>query len=170
VSWFGWSASARDFVAALATGQLAGLAMLFVMTAVAVLDGHGVLYPLRAIGSMGWPTLQAGAGPVLLGLLVHQLGFTLLWSLVFAGLVRWADRKNPFAVTAFGFSDHYGAALLGLLVGLGSNLVDVIALLPAFAKDEPWTNLFLGVRSWVYHLVFGLVLGGWPIVRRWIFG
>lgn len=168
----GFGARARDWVAAVVTGQLAGAAMLVTMMAFAVAEGGGVLDPLRAIGSIGHGDggLRDGADAVLAGLLLHQLGFTLFWSLVFGALTRNTDRRDLFAVTAFGFDDAYGAAVMGLLVGMASNLVDVVVVMPAIAQDAEWTSFFLGIRSWVYHLVFGLGLATFPFVRARLFG
>jgi hypothetical protein len=168
----GFGARARDWVAAVVTGQLAGAAMLVTMMLFAVAEGGRALDPLRAIGSIvhGDARLREGAEAVVGGLLLHQLGFTLFWSLVFGALTRDTDRRDAFAVTTLGFDDAYGTAVLGLLVGMASNLVDVVVVMPALAQGAEWTGFFLGIRSWVYHLAFGLGLATFPFVRARLFG
>lgn len=171
VADMGVGVRARDTVAAIVTGQLAGLAMLVMMTIFALLEGFESLDPLRAIGSIvfGVSGLRPGAETVWVGLIVHQLVFSLFWSLVFATLVQQASRRNLFSVTALGFGDPWGAAILGLLVGMSSNLLDVVIVMPAIAQDAVWTHMFLGLKSWFCHLVFGLVLATFPWVRQWLF-
>jgi len=163
---------ARDMVAAVVTGQFAGLAMLGTMMLFALGEGRDVLDPLRAIGSIGYGSASlVDGGPTLaLGLVMHQFGFTLFWSFVFGFLLRNATRRNVFSVTALGMEDDWGTAVLGPLVGMVSNLIDVVVVMPAIAQDAAWTELFLGLRSWCYHLVFGIGLAFFPLIRRWLFG
>ncbi|MFZ5481064.1 MAG: hypothetical protein ACOZNI_30155 [Myxococcota bacterium] len=151
----------RDLVAAVVTGQFAGLVML-----AAMMVGHGLflsgdpLLPLRAIGSIayGEAALRGDAAALTVGFLVHMLGPTLFWSLVFGVLVRATNLR-----------DGVGVAALGPLVGMASQLVDVDLLLPPLARDVSWTSEFLGIKSWFWHLVFGLALTTFPRVYAWLF-
>lgn len=162
----------RDLMAAVVSGQIAGLAMLATMMIVAAARGHPILEPLRGIAAiaMGTSGFPAGPGPVLLGLVLHLFGFSLLWSLAFGFLVRFADRRHPLNVTAIGLDERYGSALYGLLVGMASNLIDVIIVMPVIAQDAAWTDTFIGFKSWIYHFVFGLGLATFPWVRQRMFG
>ena len=162
----------RDLAAALVTGQVAGMAMLVAMMAFALLQGREWVDPLRAIGSMLFlePILQPGAGVVVLGFIVHQFGFTLFWSLVYAALVGSADRRHPWHVTALGLGGRFGMAAIGPLVGMAAQLVDVLVLMPNVAQGADWTHVFTGVGSWAYHLLFGFGLALFPWVRRGFFG
>ncbi|MFN7145731.1 MAG: hypothetical protein ACK4YP_18295 [Myxococcota bacterium] len=171
VADMGAGVRARDAVAAIVTGQLAGLAMLATMMIFAALEGMALLDPLRAIGSIvfGVSGLRPGAETVWVGLIVHQFVFSLFWSLVFAALVQQASRRNLFSVTALGFGDPWGAAILGLLVGMTSNLLDVVIVMPAIAQDAAWIDMFLGLKSWFCHFVFGVVLATFPWVRQSLF-
>lgn len=161
----------RDVLAAVATGQFAGLGMLAAMMAGSVLQGLPVLQPIRSIGSILYPTgdLQGGSSPLFLGLVVHQLGFSLSWSLAYAALVRFADRRHIWNLIAIGLGGVWGAAALGPLVGMASQVVDVLLAMQWVAPGEAWTHTFLGLWSWVYHLVFGLGLAAFPFVRRRLF-
>lgn len=166
-----YAARARDMIAAIVTGQFAGLAMLATMMIVATLRQEDVLTPLRAIGSIAYGTseMRAGWSTVVAGFFLHQLGFTFFWSVVYGALAQRANRRDPVDVTALGLDDRFGVVALGPLVGMGSQLIDVVVVMPAIAQGAEWTHVFLGMWGVLYHLVFGLGLATYPWVRRWLY-
>src|SRR6187399_1514364 len=114
----------RHVLAGALSGQIAGLIMAVVVMAVFTLFlGKGPLYPVQVIGSFvfGDAALQGFHVPAFLtGLVLHQLGPALFWSLVF-GLIVYKCQVNG------------GPALwaLGAATGLLSQAVDVNLILPA---------------------------------------
>src|SRR5690349_10168945 len=80
----------KSILAGIITGQVSGLIMaLVVMVVFTLFLGHGPLYPVQVIGStvFGESALQGfHFGALITGLLLHQLGPSLLWGLVFGFL------------------------------------------------------------------------------------
>lgn len=151
----------RDIVAAVVTGQIAGLTMLgSMMIAHAIFFGGDAWMPLRVIGSivLGETSLRGDATTLLAGFLMHQFVVTLAWSVVFGVLVR---------VT--GLRHGAGIAALGPMVGMASQLVDVGALVPSSVLQASWTAELLGMTSWFWHVVFGVTLCAFPWVRTRLF-
>lgn len=150
----------RDLVAALVSGQFAGLVMLgaMMLSHLLFLSGDAFM-PLSIIGSVvtDQQTLRTDVWTTLAGFFAHQLGPTLFWSVVFGVLVH---------VTKLG--EGIGVAALGPMVGLASMLVDVQALLMRAADTPDWVGGILGVRSWIWHLIFGISLCVFPKVRAWL--
>jgi hypothetical protein len=151
----------RDVVAGAVSGEIAGLVMLAsMMIADALFLTGDVLRPLKIIGSLvqGQTAMQSDAGTVVTGLLVHMLGPSLIWGLVFGGLVHLT-----------GLRAGLGIAALGPLVGMASQVVDVQALLQPVAGNLGWAFELLGTRSWFWHVIFGIALCVFPRVRQALF-
>jgi hypothetical protein len=150
----------RPIFASVITGQLAGLIMAVVVMAVFVLFlGHGPLYPVQVIGSMafGEPALQGiNFAAILAGLLLHQLGPSLLWGLVFGVLA-----------SKLSIRDTKDALKLGIVVGLVS-MVGPYALIPALMKTlhgvDIWNREVPMAWDWAAHLVFGLCFALYPAI------
>jgi hypothetical protein len=149
-------AASEELVPAIITGQIAGLIMAVVVMLVFVLFlGHGPLYPVQVIGSLlfGDAALQGTqVGATIAGLLLHQGGPALFWSIVFGLAVHaWRIRGTPRLVA------------LGVAVGVLSQLFDVNLLLPPIMKAlhgrDIWAAEVPAFWSWAAHLVFGLALG-----------
>jgi hypothetical protein len=159
------SSSLRELIVAAVTGQLAGLVMAVVVMAVfTIFLGKGPLFPVQVIGSFafGDAAVQGGVHvPALLaGLVLHQLGPALGWSLVFGLLVRALDARRGAPLLA-----------LGLAVGLASQLVDVNLILgramTALHGHDLWAEHVPAFWSWAAHVVFGLALAALhPAVSR----
>src|SRR6478752_5363959 len=81
----------KTIVAGILTGQAAGLIMaVVVMLVFAVFLGKSPLFPVQVIGStvFGAPALQGfHLGALIAGLLLHQLGPSVLWGFIFGLLV-----------------------------------------------------------------------------------
>jgi hypothetical protein len=141
----------------LSAGQLAGLLMVVAMMLVAkVFAGRDFTFPLQLIGStlLGESHLSRPEfGPVMLGLLVHQLGPTLVWSLAF-GVIAIGYRK-PMATDQ--------AVLLGFFLGGIAEIVDVYLLMQPFQIAVNGHNLWMEqvprLWDWLLHFGFGTALG-----------
>jgi hypothetical protein len=152
----GERAASEELVPAIITGQIAGLIMAVVVMLVFVLFlGHGPLYPVQVIGSLlfGDAALQGThIGAIIAGLVLHQGGPALFWSIVF-GLAVYAWRVQGTA----------RLVALGAAVGVLSQLVDVNLMLPPVMKAlhgrDIWAAEVPAFWSWAAHLVFGLSLG-----------
>src|SRR5947209_3974352 len=93
----------RPFVAGIITGQLAGLIMaVVVMIVFALFLGKSPLYPVQVIGSLlfGEPALQGfHFGALIAGLVLHQLGPSLLWGAIFGlGAKKFSLQTLPAAL------------------------------------------------------------------------
>lgn len=120
-------------------------------------------YPLEAIARC-----VESHGPlartIVLGAFVHQYGPSLFWGLMF-GLMVWAFRPRR----------GRGLLLLGLLVGVLAQVVDVDVALPALSQGglrvdglgelhlhDVWAERVPSLVSWIGHLVFGVALSLYP--------
>ena len=153
----------RTLVAGVVAGQISGLIMAVVVMAVfTIFLGKGPLFPVQVIGSFvfGDAGLVGFHAPAFVaGLLLHQLGPALFWSVVFAG-----------AVHATGLRRGAGMAALGVAAGLASQAVDVNLVLPlamnALHGHNIWAEQVPAFWSWAAHLVFGLGLAVYPWVEN----
>jgi hypothetical protein len=149
-------------VSGIITGQIAGLIMaVVVMLVFTVFLGKGPLYPVQVIGSLlfGEAALQGFHLPALLaGLLLHQLGPSLLWGVVY-GLT--AKRAAPDTTAS--------ALMLGLGVGVLS-MAGPYLLIP-FLFDilqgvDLWNREVPMLWDWAAHIVFGASFALYPLVQR----
>jgi hypothetical protein len=150
-----------DLISAIVAGQLSALVMAVVVMVVFTLFlGHGPLYPVQVIGSLvfGDAALHGfHLGAFLAGLVLHQLGPALFWSIVFGLVVHATDiRRGP------------GLVALGAAIGLASQIVDVNLLMGPIMRGlhgrDIWAAEVPAFWSWAAHLVFGLGLGLFPVV------
>jgi hypothetical protein len=156
------SSPGRDLAAGAITGQIAGLIMAVVMMAVfAIFLGKGPLYPVQVIGSFifGDAAIQGFNLPALLaGLVLHQAGPSLFWGVVFGGVLYALDVHRAGVVV-----------LIGAIVGLASQVVDVNLVIPVAMKalhgHDIWAEQVPAFWSWAAHLVFGLGLAVFPWVH-----
>jgi hypothetical protein len=162
-------AFARELAAGVGAGQVAGLAMaVAIMALFSVFLHKSPFYPIEVIGAaaLGEHVIgQLDARTLLVGVLVHQLGPSLFWGLVF-GLVVWVVKpRRSMALLMF-----------GLLVGALAQIVDVNLVLPLLAgawsgqlpilaplqQANLWAAHVPLAASWVAHLVFGVALSLYP--------
>jgi hypothetical protein len=157
------SSPRRQLAAGAIAGQIAGLVMAVVVMAVFTLFlGKGPLYPVQVIGSFvfGDAAIQGFHLPALLaGLVLHQAGPSLFWGLAFGGIAYALDLRRGAAVV-----------VVGAMVGLASQIVDVNLVMPAVMKalhgHDIWAEQVPAFWSWAAHLVFGLGLS----VHPWVLG
>ena len=158
----GASSPGRYLAAGAIAGQIAGLIMAVVMMVVfTIFLGKGPLYPVQVIGSFvfGDAALQGFNLPALLaGLVLHQAGPSLLWGLVFGGVLYAFDLRRGGTVV-----------LIGAMIGIVSQVVDVNLVVPAAMKalhgHDIWAEQVPAFWSWAAHLVFGLGLAVFPWVH-----
>jgi hypothetical protein len=153
--------TSSPMIASIVTGQIAGLIMaIVVMIVFMVFLGKNLLFPVQVIGStvFGAAALQGiHVGAILAGLVLHQLGPSLLWGVVF-GLVA-----KKMAV------ENTGSALkIGLLVGLVSMLGPYV-LIPAIMNTlhgvDFWNQEVPMFWDWAAHLIFGASFALYPKIR-----
>lgn len=144
------------------TGQAAGLIMAVVVMAVFTLFlGKGPLYPVQVIGStfVGEAALHGfNLKALLAGLLLHQLGPSLLWGVVFG-----------FLASRFYVDTARHALALGLALGAFS-MVGPYLLIPPLMKAmqgiDLWNREVPILWDWAAHLVFGASFTLFPFIQR----
>jgi hypothetical protein len=156
--------ASQPIVAGVVTGQLAGLIMaVVVMLVFAVFLGKSPLYPVQVIGStvFGESALQGfHFGALIAGLLLHQLGPSLLWGFIYGFLAR---KFEPETTTA--------ALTLGLAVGVVS-MVGPYVLIPAMMTTlhgvDFWNREVPMFWDWAAHIVFGASFILYPKVSNYL--
>lgn len=149
----------HHLVTGLVTGQIAGLVMaVVVMLVFTIFLGKGPLFPVQVIGSFlyGDAALHGWHFPSFLaGLLLHQLGPSLFWGVLFGLIVYKLDLGRGPLLYA-----------LGAGIGLLSQIVDANVVLPLAYKalwgHNIWAEQVPAFWSWAAHLVFGLGLWVYP--------
>lgn len=144
-------------------GSMVGaIAMLLVMIVAFVAFAHtSAFYPLQIFGSylFGDAALRSPTLLVLLGGLTFHLGTAAAWGIGFgftAAVLR-VDRSVG------------GSILLGLVVGLTAQLVEVNLITPALMRPwghDVWAANVPPLLSWVSHVVFGLGFAVTPFLFR----
>ncbi len=149
-------------ISGIVTGQVAGLIMAVVMMAVfALFLGKSPLYPVQVIGSTftGEASLHGfHLNALLAGLLIHQLGPSLLWGAVFGFFAsRWYVESAGQAV-ALGVG-------IGVFAMLGPYLL-IPPVMRALQGADIWNREVPMLWDWAAHLVFGLSFALFPAVHR----
>jgi hypothetical protein len=146
---------------AILTGQLAGLIMAVVVIAVfSLFLGKSPFYPVQVIGSilLGESVLHGFDFPaVLTGLVLHQGGPTVLWSLLFGAFAL------QFEIRDLGRSLALGLAI-GLISMTGPYLL-IPALFHLMQGVDLWNREVPMAWDWAAHLVFGASFALYPWVR-----
>lgn len=153
----------KAILAGVATGQIAGLIMAFVMMVVyaAFLNQH-LLYPVQIIGStlLGEEALIGfNWSAIFTGLVLHQLGPALFWGLAFGSVAKFYAIQTVRESLALGF-----------LVGVVAMIVDVYYFVPIIMNYFNGVNIWarevpLG-WDWAAHLVFGFSFGLYPPILK----
>ncbi|MEZ4744406.1 MAG: hypothetical protein R3B45_18460 [Bdellovibrionota bacterium] len=151
-----------QLISGIITGQLAGLIMAVVVMAVfAIFLGKSPLFPVQVIGStiVGESALHGfHFGALLLGLILHQAGPSLLWGTVY-GLIasKLSEVEN----------------LKALQIGIGVGLVSMVGpyfLIPLVMKSlhgvDFWNQEVPMFWDWAAHLVFGASFALYPTVFK----
>jgi len=151
-------------IAGAITGMLGGAMMaMFTMLATATYLHMGFFTPLYVIASplagqqAMMTAVHGGAfyfalGPAVLGLVVHMM-WSALWGIIFGLIVSGLHLRGAAAVV--------GGMIYGVLVLLAmSFIVAPIVGGPNFFQLLGWPTWTIG------HLLFGMVVGLWPVLRR----
>lgn len=152
----------RSVISGVITGQLAGLIMaVIVMLVFGVILSTNIFYPVQVIGSMALgPSALNGFNivAVLTGVILHQLGPSLLWGIVFG-----------FLAAKFEISSAKQSLGLGLFIGVLS-MVGPYFLIPAlmnfFHGTDYWNQNVPMFWDWAAHLVFGASFVLYPMVLK----
>lgn len=144
------------------TGQLAGLIMaVVVMLVFALFLGKSFLYPVQVIGSalLGESALIGfNFTAILIGLVLHQLGPSLLWGTVFSKLIGASTEQDATVSRSI---------KIGLVIGVIS-MVGPYLLIPTLMKTlhgvDIWNREVPLFWDWAAHIVFGISFGLYPKV------
>lgn len=153
--------NSKSFLSGIITGQLAGLIMaVVVMIVFAVFLGKSPLFPVQLIGSafVGESALHGfHPGAVLVGLVLHQLGPSLLWGSLFG-----------FIASKRGIENMNEALVLGLIIGVVSMLGPYL-LIPLVMKTlqgvDFWNQEVPMFWDWAAHIVFGASFVFYPKIQ-----
>ncbi len=152
----------HTILAGIITGQIAGLIMAVVVMAVfALFLGTSPLYPVQVIGSVlfGEPALQGfHFGALLAGLLLHQLGPSLLWGVVYGFIA------NKIAINTTTVALPLGIGL-GVLTMVGPYIL-IPFVMNIMQGVDFWAQEVPIFWDWAAHIVFGLSFMLYPLVAK----
>lgn len=147
-------------IAGILTGQAAGLIMAVVVMLVFTILGKGPLFPVQVIGSMVFGEAALNGfhfGALIAGLVLHQLGPSLLWGFIFA---LTASKKE---ITTTGSS-----LVLGLMIGVIS-MIGPYVLIPVMMRAiqgvDFWNQEVPMFWDWAAHIVFGASFALYPKIK-----
>lgn len=155
------------FSASLVSGFVASLAGGVVMAAVMVVafmvgQHTSFLYPLRPIGTylFGDRMLVAPTAGMYVAATAFHFGVCAIWGIVFA-----------FAATLLRADKSFGGSLiLGVVIGLASQIIDINMVTPALQTtrwgQDLWTATVPPLYSWLGHVAFGLTFVIAPLLFR----
>lgn len=150
-------------IAGAITGMIGGAMMaMFTMIATATYLNMGFFTPLYVIasplaGQQAMMTAMHGGafsfafGPAMLGLIVHML-WSALWGIIFGLIAAGLHLRGAAAIIA------------GMVYGVLIMLVMNFGLLPIVGAPNLLT-LLGGPTFIIGHLLFGMVVGLWPVLR-----
>lgn len=153
--------NSNPIFAGVITGQIAGLIMaVAVMLVFTLFLNKSPLFPVQVIGSMvfGATALEGfHLGALLAGLILHQLGPSLLWGIAFG-----------YFALKFSIVTTSSAVKLGLVIGIVS-MVGPYLLIPTLMKAlhgvDFWNQEVPMFWDWAAHLIFGISLGLYPKIK-----
>lgn len=156
------SKSTVKVLPALITGQAAGLIMaIVVMIVFATFLGKNPLFPVQVIGAVAFGSSALEGfhiGAILAGLLLHQLGPSLLWGGLFAVI---AEKFDILTVKQSLFT--------GIAIGVVS-MVGPYVLIPAVMNTlhgvDFWNQEVPMFWDWAAHITFGASFGLYPLIKN----
>lgn len=155
------------FAASLVSGFIAamigGVAMAIVMVVAFTAFRHThLLYALKPIGAFlyGDRMFMAPSGAMYVAAAAFHFGVCAIWGIVFA-----------FAATLIRADKSVGGSLvLGIVIGLASQIVDINFVAPAVMNtlwgEDLWTPTVPPAYSWLGHVAFGLSFAIAPLIFR----
>jgi hypothetical protein len=152
-----------SLVSSFITAMIGGVVMAIVMVVAFVAFQHtSPLFPLRAVGTFlyGDLMLVAPTTTMYLAAAAFHLGVCAVWGIIFA-----------FAATLLRVDLAVGGSLaLGIIIGLGSHLIDVNMVAPALMQSlwghDLWTATVPPLYGWLAHVAFGLCFALTPLIFR----
>ncbi len=152
----------KSVLSGILTGQIAGLIMaVVVMLVFTVFLGKNPLYPVQVIGSalFGEAALQGiHIGAILAGLVLHQLGPSLLWGFIFALLAK------KFSIHSTGTALKFGLGL-GIISMVGPYLL-IPAVMNTLHGVDFWNREVPIFWDWAAHIVFGASFALYPMIQQ----
>jgi hypothetical protein len=143
------------------TGQIAGLIMaVVVMLVFAVFLGKNFLFPVQVIGStvFGEAALQGiNINAILAGLVLHQLGPSLLWGFIFGLLAKKLSVETTTQALKLGLG-------VGVISMVGPYLLIPFAMNTLHGVDF-WNREVPMFWDWAAHLVFGASFALYPLIK-----
>ena len=154
---------AASLVSGVVASLVGGVAMAVVMIVAFTTIRHtGLLYALRPIGAflygdrMFWaprPAMYVAAAAL-------HFGVCALWGVVFAFVATLLRAEQSIG----------GALLVGIVVGLASQIIDISFVTPALMDslwgEDLWTARVPAAYSWLGHVAFGLSFALAPLLFR----
>lgn len=151
----------KTYLSAILTGQAAGLIMaVVVMLVFALFLGKQFLYPVQVIGSIvfGESALQGlNVAAILAGLVLHQLGPSLLWGLVFGFVAKKVSVQTSGDALKLGLG-------IGVLSMLGPYVL-IPFLMNTLHGVDIWNREVPIFWDWAAHLVFGASFVLYPKIQ-----
>jgi hypothetical protein len=152
-----------SLVSGLVASLVGGVVMAVVMVVAYMTMQHtSFLYPLRPIGTFlyGDRMLVAPTAGMYAAATAFHFGICAIWGIVFA-----------FAATLLRADKSFGGALiLGIVIGLASQIVDINLVTPALMSSlwgqDLWTATVPPAYSWLGHVAFGLSFVVAPLIFR----
>ncbi|MGZ3722338.1 MAG: hypothetical protein ACXVA9_05380 [Bdellovibrionales bacterium] len=154
-------AGERTLLSGVATGQVAGLIMAVVVMIVFTILGKSPLFPVQVIGStlFGEPALHGfHFGALIAGLLLHQLGPSLLWGVIF-GLIAG---KFPVQST----SRALGLGLAMGVISMAGPYILIPAVMNVMQGVDYWNREVPMFWDWAAHIVFGASFVLYPKIHQ----
>ena len=151
----------KPLLAGVITGQIAGLIMaVVVMIVFTVFLGKNPLYPVQVIGSVlfGEAALQGiHVGALLAGLVLHQLGPSLLWGGIFGLIAAKIHIQTTQTALVVGL-------ILGIVSMTGPYLL-IPAVMNAMQGVDIWNREVPMFWDWAAHIVFGACFVLYPKIQ-----
>lgn len=154
---------AASLVSSFIAAMIGGVAMAIVMVVAFMAFRHtGLLYALKPIGAFlyGDRMFVAPTGAMYVAAAAFHFGVCAIWGCVFA-----------FAATLLRADKSVGGSLvLGIVIGLASQIVDIGFVAPAVMNtlwgEDLWTPTVPPAYSWLGHIAFGLSFAIAPLFFR----
>ncbi|MDB4971036.1 MAG: hypothetical protein JWN44_6725 [Myxococcales bacterium] len=148
-----------SFLAAMVGGAVMAVVMIVAFT---VFQRTDLLFALRPIGAyLFGDAILLGPTPMMyVGAVAFHFGICALWGFLFAiaASVLRVERSTG------------GAVLLGVIIGLASQIIDINLVTPPLLfglwGHDIWTEMVPPLYSWLAHVAFGLSFAVAPALFR----
>lgn len=152
-----------SLVSGFVTSLVGGVVMAVVMVVAFMAFQHtSLLYALRPIGAFlyGDRMLVAPTASMYVAATAFHFGVCAIWGIVFA-----------FAATLLRADKSFGGSLvLGIVIGLASQIVDINLVTPRLMTSlwgqDLWSATVPPLYSWLGHLAFGVTFAMAPLLFR----